>query len=200
MSNPVHVRFQQCRDDPVSWGFDADLFAHPHDGAAQPRQFDRAAALEILQHGRLRARRHLTHGRNDLIKGRRCERNLPRARHGNRLMKRRFDHGEQIGGPIGQRVTAVIPLNAVSRANFAQMSTMMVSLSAASMPADRARRSSCSSSGSLAALSGPKMSRFMAVWRMTPGSEITAETYVVPPATCGSPTARVSTFTLSTPF
>ncbi len=67
-----------------------------------------------------------------------------------------------------------MPLNAVSRANFAQMSTMIVSLRTASMPADRAKWSSCSSSGNLAGVRGPNMSRFMAVWRMTPGSEITA--------------------------
>ena len=46
----VHVRLQQRHDQPMGRHVDANFFGDSHNRAAQPRQLQPAAALEILEH------------------------------------------------------------------------------------------------------------------------------------------------------
>ena len=77
-----------------------------------------------------------------------------------------------------------MPLKTDSRANFVQMSTRIRSLSVASKPAALAGVAQLFEHGRRRSGDGPKISRSIAVWRIKPGSAMTAVTYVVPPATC----------------
>ena len=69
-----------------------------------------------------------------------------------------------------------MPLNTDSRTNLVQMSTVMSLLSVAWNPAGRHASSSHSRRAERPPSSSPNISWSIAVWRMTPGSAMTADT------------------------
>src|SRR5581483_8489821 len=58
----IHIWFQNRGDEFVDRCGHANLDPESNDRSAQPRQFQPASALEIVQHRRLRVRRHATVG------------------------------------------------------------------------------------------------------------------------------------------
>ena len=110
------------------------------------------------------------------------QRNAPGPRDGNRFEQRRPQHGQQIG------ILADRPDRAAGERSHAAEHREAHELRPDvdhDVVAQRARESrvparveEASSIGGRSPSSGPKMSS-MAVWRMTPGSAMTAATYVV---------------------
>jgi hypothetical protein len=51
LASPIHVRAEQRHNQTMRGNVDADFVRNPHDRTAQPWKFERAAALDVFEHG-----------------------------------------------------------------------------------------------------------------------------------------------------
>ena len=103
--------------------------------------------------------------------------------------------------PIGRRVSAVRPAKVARNTILAQMSRAMSALTWWSTPAWSSACESAATRSDWPPSSSPSCSRAsVPVCRIRPGASIVEAIWATPPMTCGAPSTRESTSTLSTPF